>query len=86
MIDEMITKLIEQANEEATHKGWCDTEMAKNKHTREAKTEDINALTAKSDKLSAAITRLAQEISDLQDAMAAIDKAVPAEGVLRVFQ
>jgi hypothetical protein len=76
MIDSMITRLLEEASEEEDHKGWCDTEMAKNKHTREAKTEDINALTAKSDKLSAAITRLAQEISDLQDAMAAIDKAV----------
>merc|ERR1719335_479470 len=76
MIDSMITRLLEEASEEEDHKGWCDTEMAKNKHTRDAKTEDINALTAKSDKLSAAITRLAQEISDLQDAMAAIDKAV----------
>merc|ERR1719487_642229 len=58
MIDEMITKLIEQANEEATHKGWCDTEMAKNSHTRDAKTDEINTLTAKADKLTAAITRL----------------------------
>merc|ERR1719160_1797565 len=62
MIDEMITKLIEQANEEATHKGWCDTEMAKNTQTRETKTDEINTLTAKADKLSSAITRVAQEI------------------------
>merc|ERR1719453_313325 len=58
MIDEMITKLIEQANEEATHKGWCDTEMAKNSHTRDAKTDEINTLTAKADKLTAAITEI----------------------------
>merc|ERR1719478_1016654 len=64
MIDEMITKLIEQANEEATHKGWCDTEMAK------------NTLTAKADKLSSAITRVAQEIADLQTAITEIDAAV----------
>merc|ERR1719271_1430071 len=76
MIDEMITKLIEQANEEATHKGWCDTEMAKNSHTRDAKTDEINTLTAKADKLSAAITRLAQEIADLQTAINEIDAAV----------
>merc|ERR1719238_1557754 len=64
MIDEMITKLIEQANEEATHKGWCDTEMGK------------NTLTAKADKLSSAITRVAQEIADLQAAITEIDAAV----------
>merc|ERR1719160_803646 len=71
MIDEMITKLIEQANEEATHKGWCDTEMAKNTQTRDLKTDEINTLTAKADKLSSAITRLAQEIADLQTAVTA---------------
>merc|ERR1719487_935716 len=76
MIDEMITKLIEQANEEATHKGWCDTEMAKNTQTRDAKTDEINTLNAKADKLSAAITRVAQEIADLQAAITEIDAAV----------
>merc|ERR1719395_530553 len=63
MIDEMITKLIEQANEEATHKGWCDTEMAKNTQTRETKTDEINTLTAKADKLSSAITPVAKAVS-----------------------
>merc|ERR1719487_1133391 len=76
MIDEMITKLIEQANEEATHKGWCDTEMGKNTQTRETKTDEINTLTAKADKLSSAITRVAQEIADLQAAITEIDAAV----------
>merc|ERR1719160_1031653 len=76
MIDEMITKLIEQANEEATYKGWCDTEMAKNTQTRETKTDEINTLTAKADKLSSAITRVAQEIADLQAAITRSDAAV----------
>merc|ERR1719238_2512007 len=76
MIDEMITKLIEQANEEATHKGWCDTEMAKNSHTRDAKTDEISSLTAKADKLTAAISRTANEITDLQTAINEIDAAV----------
>jgi len=76
MIDEMITKLIEQANEEATHKGWCDTEMAKNTQTRDLKTDEINTLTAKADKLTAGITRLASEIQDLQTAINEIDAAV----------
>merc|ERR1719171_3053885 len=34
MIKDMITKLMEEANEEASHKGFCDTEMGTNKQTR----------------------------------------------------
>merc|ERR550537_157710 len=76
MIDSMITKLLEEANEEADHKGWCDTEMATNKQTRDDKTEEVNALSAEYDKLQADIMKLSQEIADLTDAIAAIDAAV----------
>merc|ERR1719156_256347 len=31
MIQDMVTKLMEEANEEAEHKGFCDTEMGTNK-------------------------------------------------------
>merc|ERR550514_1984151 len=76
MIDAMITKLLEEANEEADHKGWCDTEMATNKQTREDKTEEVNALSAESDKLKADIMKLSQQIADLTDAIAEIDASV----------
>jgi len=76
MIDGMITRLIEEANEEADHKGWCDTEMAQNKHTREDKTEDVNTLSAQVDQLKASITELGQQIADLSAAIAATDRAV----------
>merc|ERR1719174_2643921 len=72
MIDAMITKLLEEAD----HKGWCDTEMATNKQTREDKTEEVNALTAESDKLKADIMKLSQQIVDLTDAIAEIDASV----------
>merc|ERR1719498_1209068 len=50
MIDAMITKLLEEANEEADHKGWCDKEMATNKQTRDDKTEEVNSLQAEYNK------------------------------------
>merc|ERR1719194_33617 len=39
MIKELIVKLMEEANEEAEHKGWCDTELSTNEQTRNEKTE-----------------------------------------------
>merc|ERR1711972_1275266 len=34
MIKELIVRLMEEANEEAEHKGWCDTELSTNEQTR----------------------------------------------------
>merc|ERR1719261_1834232 len=76
MINDMITKLMEEANEEAEHKGWCDTEMATNKHTRDSKTEQADKLSAEIDFLSAKSTKLTEDITELSNGIATIDKAV----------
>merc|ERR1719310_1025852 len=76
MIDGMITKLLAEANEEADHKGWCDTGMGTNKNTRDKKTEELNALLAQIDQLTADITTLSQEIADLSASIAEVDKAM----------
>jgi uncharacterized protein YoxC len=76
MIDSMITKLLEEANEEADHKGWCDTEMGQNKHTRQKKTEELNALHAQIDQLTADIQTLTEEIAELTKGIAEINKAI----------
>merc|ERR1712129_614934 len=39
MIKDLITRLMEEANDEAEHKGWCDTELSTNEQTRKEKTE-----------------------------------------------
>merc|ERR1719161_3513953 len=76
MIKDMIQKLMEEANEEAEHKGFCDTEMTTNKQTRDAKTEESTSLKAEIDKLTADIQKLADEIAMMTDEIAAIDAAV----------
>jgi len=76
MIKDMITKLTEEANEEAEHKGFCDQEMGANKATRDSKTEEAALLTAKSEELAADIAKLAQDITSLVEAIVAIDTAV----------
>merc|ERR1719387_2084601 len=83
MIKDMIVKLMEEANEEAEHKGWCDTEMSTNKQTREDKADQVDTLTAQSEELSAQIAKLSNEITELSDAVAALDKAMAEATALR---
>merc|ERR1719356_2131976 len=49
MIKDLIVRLMEEANEEAEHKGWCDTELATNEQTRKEKTEAVETLHAEID-------------------------------------
>merc|ERR1719375_2191053 len=83
MIKDMITKLVEEANEEAEHKGFCDQELGQNKATRDSKTEEASLLKAKTEELSADIAKLAQQITELSDAVVAIDAAVKKATALR---
>jgi DNA repair exonuclease SbcCD ATPase subunit len=76
MINDMISKLMEEANEEAEHKAWCDTEMATNKHTRDAKTEEADKLSAEIDFLTAKSAKLSEDITELSNGIATLDKAV----------
>merc|ERR1719352_564030 len=61
MIKDLIVRLMEEANEEAEHKGWCDTELSTNEQTRKEKTAAVETLHAEIDELKASIAKLAQE-------------------------
>merc|ERR1719171_3384111 len=76
MIKDLMVKLLEQANEEASHKGWCDTEMASNAQTRKEKTSSVEMLTAEIDALTGHIAKLAEEVADLTQGVADIDASV----------
>merc|ERR1719443_69544 len=76
MIKDMITKLMEEANQEAEHKAFCDTEMNTNKQTRDKKTEVSETLSADIEELTADIAKLGSEITELGEMVAAIDAAV----------
>merc|ERR1719240_406122 len=51
MIKDLIVKLMEEATAEAETKGFCDTEMSTNEHTRKEKTSQVETLTADIDVL-----------------------------------
>jgi len=76
MLKDLITRLMEEANSEATHKGWCDTELSTNAQTRQAKTQAVELLHAEVDQLQTSIAQLSEDIvrisKQLADAKAAL--------------
>mmetsp|Transcript_24051 Transcript_24051/g.51057 ORF Transcript_24051/g.51057 Transcript_24051/m.51057 type:complete len:698 (+) Transcript_24051:93-2186(+) len=76
MIKDLIVKLMEESTAETEHKGWCDTELTTNKQTRDAKSEEVNKLTAETEDLTSDITQLAQDIEDLSGAIQELDAAM----------
>jgi len=83
MIKDLIVKLMEEANEEAEHKGWCDTELSTNEQTRKEKTEAVETLHAEIDELEASIAQLTEQITDLTKAVAELDAAVATATSIR---
>merc|ERR1719235_1147966 len=83
MIKDMIQKLMEEASEEAEHKGFCDTEMATNKATRDSKSDEVATLTAEIEQLSADVAQLSEEISELGSQISAGDAAMAKATAVR---
>merc|ERR1719265_1086447 len=76
MIKDLVSKLMEESTSETEHKGWCDTELATNKVTRDAKSEEVNKLSAEVEDLTATISQLVQDIEDLTAGVAELDAAM----------
>merc|ERR1712242_662712 len=83
MIKDLLVRLMEEANEEAEHKGWCDTELSTNEQTRKEKTEAVESLHAQIDELQASIAKLTEDISDLTKAVSELDTAMAKATKLR---
>lgn len=62
MIQGLITMLNEQAQKEATKKGYCDKELKSNEQTRTEKSAGVESMSADIDELTATITTLQEEI------------------------
>jgi len=86
MIKDLVVRLMEEANEEAEHKGWCDTELSTNEQTRKEKTEAVESLQAEIDSLGASISKLTETVSNLSKEVADIDKAVATSTKIRTTE
>lgn len=72
----MNVKLMEEANKEAEHKGWCDRELSTNEQTRKEKSEASKTPHAEIDESEALIAQLTEQITVLMKAVAELDAAV----------
>jgi len=73
LISDMIVRLMEQANEEAEQQGWCTTELATNKNTRDTKTAAVETLQGDVEQLTASISKATAEIGDLNDGVQGLE-------------
>merc|ERR1719379_3368850 len=75
LIEDMIAKLLKEAEEEATQKAFCDAEMGKSKKSQEEKTMTLDKLQSRIDGATTTIAENTEAIKTLEAEVAAIDKA-----------
>jgi septal ring factor EnvC (AmiA/AmiB activator) len=86
LIDDMITRLLEEANADAEKEGWCDTEMGKSKVTRNKLSEEIDGLDAAIEDGKATIMKLTQEVADLSKDIEDLDAEMTESTELRTSE
>jgi len=75
LISDLITKLTDEADAEATQKAYCDKEMAETQASQEDKSADVEKLTAKIDEAAAMSAMLKEDVKELQAELAALMKS-----------
>jgi len=74
MISDMISKLEDEAANDATEKAYCDEEMSKTE-TKKAELEgDVETLTSKIDRAAASSSKLKSEVKELQQELANLSR------------
>lgn len=86
LIEDMIAKLIAEAQEEATQKAFCDEEMAKSTKSQAEKTATLDKLTSRLDKATSTKAELEGAIKELESEVAEIDKSQAEATKLRTAE
>merc|ERR1719515_621426 len=70
----MIKRLMDEAAAAATHKAWCDKEMAETNAKKDDKEADLAKLNTKIEQATARSTTLKEELAELAATQAEMDK------------
>merc|ERR1719191_505427 len=83
LIEDMIAKLLKEAQEEATQKAFCDEEMGKSKKSQAEKMATIDKLQTRIDGADATIAELTEAVKTLEAEIAEIDSSQAAATEIR---
>merc|ERR1719171_3320465 len=86
LINDMIEKLLKEAQAAATHEAFCNEELGKSKKSREDKSMKLEKFTSRVDKADAKVAELSQAIKTLQTEVGEIDKATAVAQAIEVLQ
>merc|ERR1719359_1694880 len=75
LVQDMIAKLVEEANAEATQKDFCDEEKAKSQKEKDTKSMKADDLASRIDVAQANKAKLGEKIKELQAELAELDAA-----------
>jgi len=83
MIEDMVEKLLDDQNKEASQKAFCDTETSKTRKSMEDKTMNFDTLSARADEAGTKRAELAQSVKSLQGEVAELDKSMSEATAIR---
>merc|ERR1719504_242827 len=83
LIQDLIERLVTEAAEQATKKGWCDTELGKAYKTRDSNMATIMELNAELEGLEATKAKLEEEIATLTTEIADLNDSLTKETKMR---
>jgi hypothetical protein len=70
LIQDLITRLEEQAGEETQHKAWCDKELSENEKVRTSRSSQVEKLASQIDEKTANIAQLGNDIDKYNQQLA----------------
>merc|ERR1719456_1692714 len=86
LIEDMIEKLLKEAQEDATHEAFCQEEMGKSTKSKEEKTTKLDEYQTRIDGASTTIAKLTDDVKELESEVAEIDAATATATKVRTTE
>merc|ERR1719498_1109129 len=83
LMQELVERLVTEAADEATQKGWCDTELGKAESSRDTEYTKVNKINANVEALEAARDQLSDEIDTLATELAELNSSLEESTEIR---